>query len=92
MEVIIGFAFGYWVGTRQGREGLLKAVAAAQTITTSPEARNLLEEGITLASSFAPGAADFLGRANGDNNSVALRDAIDEFVTTRFGRRLPNAA
>jgi hypothetical protein len=25
MEALIGFAFGYWVGTRQGREGLERA-------------------------------------------------------------------
>lgn len=92
MEVIIGFAFGYFVGTRQGRDGLLRAVEAARSISSSPEAKSLLEDGISLATSFAPGAAELLGKGNGDKTSVVIRDAIDEFVTTRFGRGLPEAA
>lgn len=28
VETVIGFAFGYWVGTRQGREGMQRALEA----------------------------------------------------------------
>ena len=28
MEALIGFAIGYYVGTRDGREGLQKAISA----------------------------------------------------------------
>jgi len=34
MEVLIGFAVGYWVGTRHGRQGLeeaLRAITAGNT-------------------------------------------------------------
>jgi hypothetical protein len=47
MEVLIGFAVGYWVGTRHGRQGLEQAVDAARGIWASPEARHLLGEGLS---------------------------------------------
>lgn len=92
MEVIIGFAFGYMVGTRQGREGLMRAVEAAQAISTSDEARRLLEDGVGMLQSLAPDAADFIRKGEGDNGGAVIRDVIDEFVVSRFGRKLPHAA
>jgi hypothetical protein len=44
MEVVIGFAVGYWVGTRHGREGLARALDSARAIWESPETRRLLQE------------------------------------------------
>jgi hypothetical protein len=85
MEVLIGFAIGYWVGTRQGRDGLARALDAAREISSSPEARNLLEEGMSMVSAIAPGAAGLVAKG-GDNNGVVIRDVIDEFVERRFGR------
>ena len=45
MEVVIGFAVGYWVGTRQGRQGLQNALESAQAIWAHPETRKMLAEG-----------------------------------------------
>jgi hypothetical protein len=42
MEVLIGFAVGYWVGTRQGREGLERAMDSVREIAAHPETRRLL--------------------------------------------------
>jgi hypothetical protein len=44
MEVVLGFAVGYWVGTRQGREGLARALDSARAIWESPETRRMLTE------------------------------------------------
>ena len=41
MEALIGFAIGYYVGTRDGREGLQKALGALDAITKSEEFKNL---------------------------------------------------
>ena len=49
MEVLIGFAVGYWVGTRQGRQGLERAVDSVREIAASPETKRLLGEGIAAA-------------------------------------------
>lgn len=87
MDVLIGFAVGYYVGTRQGREGLTRALDAAREIAGSPEARSLIEEGMTLAQSLAPGAAGLIGKGGGgDGNGTVIRDVIDGFVESRFGR------
>ena len=50
MEVVIGFAVGYWLGTRQGRQGLQNALESAQVIWAHPETRRMLAEGISVAS------------------------------------------
>ena len=47
MEVLIGFAVGYWVGTRQGREGMQRVVDSAREIWESPEARRLVSDGLS---------------------------------------------
>ena len=52
MEALIGFAIGYYVGTREGREGLQKAVAAFDAITKSPELKSLLGQGLSVGGSL----------------------------------------
>ena len=54
VEVVLGFAFGYWVGTRQGRKGMLQAIDAAQAIWASPETRRMLAEGLSAFQEVAP--------------------------------------
>jgi hypothetical protein len=54
MEVVIGFAVGYWVGTRQGREGLARALDSARAIWESPETRRVLREGLSAIEAAAP--------------------------------------
>jgi hypothetical protein len=85
VEVIIGFAVGYWVGTRQGRDGLARALEAAREVAASPEARKLLEDGLSMVQSVAPSAAGIV-TGGGDGNGAVIRGVIDEFVERRFGR------
>ena len=61
METVIGFAVGYWVGTRQGRQGLQKALDSAQAIWASPETKRLLSEGLSAFETVAAPALDRLG-------------------------------
>lgn len=60
MEAVIGFAVGYWVGTRQGRQGLQKALDSAQAIWASPETKRLLSEGLSAFETVAAPALDRL--------------------------------
>ena len=48
MEAIIGFAIGYWAGTRDGREGLQKALQAFDAITKSEEFKSLMTQGLSV--------------------------------------------
>ena len=61
MEVVIGFAVGYWIGTSQGRQGIQKALDSAQAIWASPETKRLLSEGLTAFESVAAPAMDRMG-------------------------------
>lgn len=49
METLIGFVIGYVVGTRQGRDGLAKARESVDAIRTSPEVRQLVATGASIA-------------------------------------------
>ncbi|HWM98052.1 MAG TPA: hypothetical protein VNO54_13450, partial [Streptosporangiaceae bacterium] len=64
MEVVIGFAVGYWVGTRQGRQGLQNALESAQAIWVHPETRRMLAEGISAAQTVAGPAMERLGNSS----------------------------
>ena len=63
VETVIGFAFGYWVGTRQGREGMQKALDSAREIWVSPETRRLAAEGLSALEALAGPARDKLRHA-----------------------------
>ena len=52
METLIGFAIGYWAGTRDGAEGLAKAMAAIDAITKSEEFKSLLGTGMAMGGSM----------------------------------------
>ncbi len=87
MEVVIGFAVGYWVGTSQGRQGLQKALDSAQAIWASPETRRLLSEGL---SAFETVAAPALERMNGKSNggkTALIGSVMDELIQRRQARR-----
>lgn len=49
METLIGFGVGYLVGTRQGRDGLRTVYESVDAIRTSPEVRQLIAGGVTVA-------------------------------------------
>jgi hypothetical protein len=84
MEVVLGFAVGYWVGTRQGRKGMLQAIDAAQAIWSSPETRRLLGEGLAAFQEVAPAA---LGRGgNGGSRTSVIGSVMDELIERRQRR------
>lgn len=92
LEVVIGFAVGYWVGTRQGREGLQRALDSAREIWESPEARRLAGESLSVARGAAEAApvSDILERVGGisgiERNRGVIREVLDDFLERRFGR------
>ena len=87
MEVVIGFAVGYWIGTHQGREGIQKALDSAQAIWASPETRRLLSEGL---SAFETVATPVMNRMNGKSNgskTALIGSVMDELIQRRQSRR-----
>ena len=91
VETVIGFAFGYWVGTRQGREGMQKALDSAREIWASPETRRLAAEGLSALESVAGPARGMLGR-NSSRQSTIIGTVVDELLERRVGRRTASAA
>jgi hypothetical protein len=53
METLIGFAIGYLIGTRQGQDGLRKVRDSVEAIRNSPEVRQMLVGGASVAGSMA---------------------------------------
>ncbi len=86
LEVIIGFAVGYLVGTRQGRQGMQKALDSAQAIWASPETRKLLSEGLTAFEAVAAPAMDRLGTRSGRGNASLISSMVDEVIERRRAR------
>jgi hypothetical protein len=87
VEVVIGFAVGYWIGTNQGRQGIQKALDSAQAIWASPETRRLLSEGL---SAFETVAAPVMNRMNGKSNgskTALIGGVMDELIQRRQSRR-----
>ena len=88
MEVVFGFAVGYYLGTRQGRRGLQEAIESAQAIMASPETRRLLSEAI---STFETVAGPVMERAGRRTRSTTTRAAligtlVDELIERRARR------
>ena len=85
-EVVIGFAAGYWIGTRQGRQGMERAPDAARDIWESPETRRVLAEGLSALREAAP-VSGILGKGGSRDKSLAvIRDVLDDIVERRHGR------
>ncbi len=82
VEVVLGFAFGYWVGTRQGRKGMLEAIDAAQAIWASPETRRMLAEGLSAVGAVAPALGGRTGGRGGSRSSV-ISSVMDELIERR---------
>jgi hypothetical protein len=91
METAIGFALGYWIGTRQGRQGLQSALDSARDIWASPETRRLLGEGLSALEAAAP-ALNLLGKKSGNGRTAMLTGVMDELIERRNGRRTARAA
>jgi len=84
VEVVLGFAFGYWVGTRQGRKGMLQAIDAAQAIWASPETKRMLAEGLSAVQEVAPALARRGG--NGGSRTSVISTVMDELIERRQRR------
>jgi len=88
MEVVIGFAVGYWVGTRQARQGLQNALESAQAIWAHPETRKMLAEGISAAQTVAGPVMERLGDKSSRSRRAALiSSVVDELIERRQARR-----
>jgi hypothetical protein len=87
MEVILGFAVGYWIGTRHGRQGLDQALDSARAIWESPETRNLVREGLSALQAAAP-VIDTMQNGRRDTGIALIRGVVDEIIERRFDRRI----
>lgn len=85
MEVLVGFAFGYWVATRQGRQGLQETLANVQAIMAHPETRRMLSEGLSAFELVAAPALDRMGGRSG-RNARFIGSVVDDLLERRHGR------
>lgn len=87
MEVVLGFAVGSWIGTRQGRQGLQRALDSAQAIWASPETRRLLSEGLSAFETATAPAMDRLGGKSNRSKAALISSVVDEIIERRQARR-----
>jgi hypothetical protein len=87
VEVVLGFAVGYYIGTRQGRQGLQEAIESAQAIMASPETRRILSEAITTFEAVAGPAMERRGRRSRTGNRVAFIGSVVDEIIERRSRR-----
>lgn len=80
METMIGFAIGYYVGTRLGPQGLAKARESIEAIRKSPQTREL------LATAYAAARPLVKQLASGGAGAM-VTGAVDE-----ISRRMSRAA
>jgi hypothetical protein len=86
VEVILGFAVGYWIGTNQGRQGMQKALDSAHAIWASPETRRLLGEGLSAFETMAAPAMGRLGNGSKSRRSALITSVMDELIDRRQAR------
>ena len=87
MEVVFGFAVGYYIGTRQGRKGLQEAIESAQAIMASPETRRFLSEAISTFETVAGPAMERMGRRTKSGSRAALIGSVVDELIERRSRR-----
>ena len=87
MEVVLGFAVGYYIGTRQGRKGLQEAIDSVQAIMASPETRWALSEAISTFENVAGPAMERVGRkSSGGSRAALFGSVVDELIERRARR------
>jgi hypothetical protein len=88
VEVVLGFAVGYYIGTRQGRQGLQEAIESVQAIMASPESRRLLSEAINTFEGVAGPAMQSIGgrRSKGGTRAAFIGSVVDELIERRARR------
>lgn len=82
METIVGFAVGYLLGTRHGREGWHEVVASWAAIRSSEDVKALLARGVGLGGSLLRDALERGGARAGSGIWAAAQGKLPE------GRRL----
>ena len=87
VEVVIGFAVGYWIGTRQGRQGLQQALDSAQAIAASPETRKLVSEGLAALEAVTAPVLDRLGSKSSRGTGAIISTVVDDVLDRRQARR-----
>ena len=87
MEVVIGFAVGYLVGTRQGRQGMQHALDSAQAIWASPETKRLVSEGLSAFETVAGPAMERMGAKSSSRRAALISTVVDELIERRQARR-----
>jgi hypothetical protein len=87
VEVVLGFAVGYYIGTRQGRKGLQEAIDSAQAIAASPETRRMLSEAISMFETAAGPVLERVGgKSNGGSRAALFGSVVDELIERRSRR------
>jgi hypothetical protein len=87
VEVVLGFAVGYYIGTRQGRKGLQEAIESAQAIMASPESRRFLGQAISTFEGVAGPAMERIGRSSkGGTRAAFIGSVVDELIERRARR------
>jgi len=84
VEAVIGFAVGYWIGTRQGRQGLQNALESAQAIWAHPETRRMLAEGISAIETVAGPAME--RTRSRSRRGTLISSVVDELIERRQAR------
>ena len=87
MEVVFGFAVGYYIGTRQGRKGLQEAIESAQAIMASPETRRFMSEAMNTFETVAGPAMERVRSRSGSGNRAALFGSVVDELIERRARR-----
>lgn len=74
MLALVGFALGYVVGAKEGKEGLERMIAATKTVLGSEEFKAMLEGGQAMAGGVLKQAFEqFSGAAAGEGRNIVSR-------------------
>jgi hypothetical protein len=79
MEALIGFAIGYWAGTRDGKAGIEKAWQALDALTKSDEFKSLVGQGLSMGGGL-------LSKGMGAANGNAIGAVVMGIVTEKAGK------
>ena len=74
MLALVGFALGYVVGAKEGKEGLERMIASTKAVLGSDEFKAALEGAQSLAGGLLKQTLDqFTGAAAGEGRNLARR-------------------
>ena len=74
MLALVGFALGYVVGAKEGKEGLERVIASTKAVLASDEFKAALEGAQSLAGGLLKQTLDqFTGAAAGEGRNIVSR-------------------